>query len=76
MSMPMGKVLDEALQLPGEDRGALAEKLWESLMPPGTADVIRDPDWLAEIERRANSTDPGLTWEEAEARIMGALDRR
>ena len=73
--MDVETVLEEALRLPSEQRAAIAERLWESLLPPNHRDVFDDSSWLAEVERRADSNELGLTWEEAEARIRRRLAR-
>jgi putative addiction module component (TIGR02574 family) len=68
-------VLDNARQLPPEDRLSLIDALWESV--PSDLDVPLHPDWAPEVERRVAAIESGtantIPWttirEEALARI-------
>jgi putative addiction module component (TIGR02574 family) len=63
------KVLEEALSLSEDERLDLAEQLLSSL----PASLPADPEWLAELERRARRAlaDPsgGEAWEVVERRL-------
>jgi len=70
------RLLDEARSLPTEDRAEIAQELLSTLEQP---DSRSEAEWLAEIERRARAAidgAPGLTWEEAKARIRQRLAER
>ncbi|HKO13849.1 MAG TPA: addiction module protein [Acidobacteriaceae bacterium] len=77
MPREAAQILHEALELPPEQRAALADSLLNSL----DADV--DPDveqaWQEEIERRIESVRNGTTkmvpWEEVQARLLSRLKR-
>ena len=68
-------VLDDARQLPPEDRLKLIDALWESV--PADLDLPLHPDWASELERRVAAIEAGtastIPWttirEEALARI-------
>ena len=67
MSAELQAVLDAALKLPGDDREALAEQLWESLEP----DLGEHPfaaEWDEEIRQRIEDVRTGkvttVPWEE------------
>lgn len=64
---PSGKqLLKDALQLPQEERAALAGELLDSLEPIGPSQRRSEQEWLAELKRRAQdalSGKPGLTWD-------------
>jgi putative addiction module component (TIGR02574 family) len=68
-------VLDDARQLPPEDRLKLIDALWESV--PADLDLPLHPDWAPELERRVAAIEAGtaqtIPWaiirEEALARI-------
>ncbi len=55
MSRTAAQVLDHALRLPRVSRAFLAEKLLESL--DAEADAALDPEWIAEVRRRAAQID-------------------
>ena len=55
MSRSAVQVLDHALRLPRGSRAFLAEKLLESL--DAETDAALDPEWIAEIRRRASQID-------------------
>ncbi|MBL4846750.1 MAG: addiction module protein [Planctomycetes bacterium] len=70
-------VLDEALKLTAEERGALAHDLLVSL--DGKPDQDVDAAWAAEAERRArkllSGEDPGHAWDEVCARLQAEFGR-
>ena len=71
------KILEDALELPVEERTALTSELLATL-PDGAAQELH-PDWVAEIERRARRAwadpDGGEPWEEVEQRLLSRLRR-
>ena len=72
MTNDVRRILEEALKLPAEARGALAGRLIESL------DTGVDPDaeeaWDAELRRREEELDTGavkaIPWTEARRQIL------
>jgi putative addiction module component (TIGR02574 family) len=70
-------LLEQALELPYDDRADLAARLIESLHPP-VDEGKDDAYWEKEIARRLEEYDsgavPGMTWAEARAYIMGKDD--
>jgi len=77
MSRTLKEILDQALELPAQDRAQLAAELLASLEPPG--DLDHEAAWAAEIERRARRVLAGESsstpWEEARIRLRSLLDR-
>jgi putative addiction module component (TIGR02574 family) len=73
MSMPA--VLEQALQLPPEERADVAKRLIASLDGPADGDV--EAAWLAEVERRLETVDRGAAsfepWEVVRARIAARI---
>jgi putative addiction module component (TIGR02574 family) len=51
------EVLNEALQLPEEDRDRIADSLWRSVRSSETEGI--DEAWIAESERRCAEIDEG-----------------
>lgn len=72
--MDTKELLAEALQLPPEQRAALAGELIQSLDP--LVDEDAEAAWSAEIRRRLERLDSGLAktvpWSEARRRILAA----
>jgi putative addiction module component (TIGR02574 family) len=74
-------LLDELMQLSPTERLDIAEKLWDSVHPPGSArpgeDVLFTEEQMAEIRRRVaeHERDPSsaLPWEEVRARLWARL---
>ena len=71
------QLLAEALQLPPEERAALAGELIQSLDPEVDDDA--EAAWSVEIRRRLERLDAGLantvSWAEARRRILAAARR-
>ena len=71
------QLLAEALQLPPEERAALAGELIQSL--DSEVDGDDEAAWSAEIRRRVERLDAGLAntvpWAEARRRILAAARR-
>jgi putative addiction module component (TIGR02574 family) len=76
---PQDRLLREALDLPPEERAALAAKLIESLDGEAVDEGV-EAAWATEIERRVREIKAGtaqtIPWEEARARIQQARDAR
>ena len=74
-------LLDELMQLSPAERLDIAEKLWDSIHPPGSArpgeEVPLTEAQMAEIRRRVaeHERDPSsaLPWEEVRARLWARL---
>jgi putative addiction module component (TIGR02574 family) len=66
------QLLDEALDLPSEDRGRIAARLIESLDSDSDADTSWEA-WSEELERRLASIDDGgvqmIPWSEVQRRL-------
>ncbi len=75
--MNQDQLLTLALELPPEERAALAERLIQSLDSPVEDGV--DAAWSEEIRRRLERLDAGLAqtvpWTEARRRIRAAAGR-
>ena len=75
MSTVGEKILQDALNLPEEERAEVAARLIESLEDPMDPDL--DEAWAAEIERRCVALDAGEAvtsdWEEVRRRIEAEL---
>ena len=73
--MSRNAVLEQALQLPPEERADVAKLLIASLDEPGDEDV--EAAWLAEVERRLQDVDRGTAtfepWEVVRTRIAARL---
>jgi putative addiction module component (TIGR02574 family) len=72
------RILEEALQLPENERANLAADLMESLSSPNALDHVSDEEWLAEIGRRADRAldgQPGIPWEQVEANVRRRLQK-
>ncbi len=71
------RLLAEALQLPEEQRAALAGELIQSL--DSQVDEDAEAAWSAEIRRRLERLDSGVgktvPWSEARRRILAAASR-
>ncbi len=75
MSGAKERLLNEALGLSEEERAEIAAELLASL---GPEDTRTDEEWLAEIERRARGAlqgSPGISWEEARAKLERKFGR-
>ncbi len=57
MGLKVEELLEQALELPDEDRLQLAEALLSSVGPAGAPPF--DSEWLAEVKRRAARIDAG-----------------
>jgi putative addiction module component (TIGR02574 family) len=72
------KILDEALALPEEDRGRLAERLLESVPRESADDVERA--WDQEVLRRVKAAENGETeardWDQAAAGLRAKYTKK
>jgi len=77
MPREAAQILHEALELPPEQRAALADSLLNSLDTEVDADV--EQAWQDEIEQRIESVRNGtaemVPWEEVQARLLSRLKR-
>ena len=72
------RVLQEALELPTEDRAQIAASLLASIDGPDDDDA--DDLWAREIERRAQRAQAGesqgVDWKDVKRRVRERLDHR
>lgn len=77
MPREAAQILHEALELPPQQRAALADSLLNSLDTEIDSDV--EQAWREEIERRVESVRNGtarlVPWEEVQARLVNRLKR-
>ena len=78
MSGEANALLQQALNLPPDERYQLAQKLLDSL--DGEDLLPDDPEFRAELDRRLKSIEDGtadvVPWEQARENIRAELDRR
>jgi putative addiction module component (TIGR02574 family) len=76
MNLTVDQLLEQALNLPGEERLHLAEALLSSVSPAGALPF--DAEWLTEAKRRAARIDAGegktSSWAEVRERARRALE--
>lgn len=75
MSQTAAELLKAAMELPPDERGELAERLLDTLDPPGSdIDAMTDEEFAAELDRRAAEmrADPsaGVPWEEVKRKLL------
>lgn len=74
--MSYEEILEQAMALPENERGALAEELIESLEPEDDSDI--DPELMAIWERRIEEIESGkvkpIPFDEALAKARAALE--
>jgi hypothetical protein len=79
MSQTPQQLLKDALQLPEDQRAGLVAELLESLEAPVLSQQRSEEEWLAEIQRRARaaiSGQPGLSWDQALAKVTDRLTHK
>jgi Putative addiction module component len=79
MASAKARLLEEALQLPPEQRAELAGELLATLEPDTPSEWRTEAEWMGEVERRARAAmagNPGVSWAEARAQIQSRLPRR
>jgi len=72
MSRTADQLLREVLALSPKERAELVIEVLDSLEPPLSGEQRTDDAWIAEVERRARAAlagSPGISWDEARARI-------
>jgi putative addiction module component (TIGR02574 family) len=74
MSQAARDLANQALDLPEEDRLALAAELIDRV--EGPADPEWEAAWLAELERRRASKQDAVPWGDVRARTLGRLKRQ
>ncbi len=71
MTRTLDELREEALELGVEERGALADSLWESFLTDEEKQI--QEEWIAEAERRLEAARAGkvksIPWEEVRARL-------
>lgn len=76
MSSTPKQLFDDAMQLPDDERAALAARLIESLEPAPDQDA--QAAWDSEIQRRLEELENGqvtpIPWSKARQMILGVLD--
>jgi putative addiction module component (TIGR02574 family) len=76
MGLKVDELLEQALELPGEDRLQLAEALLSSVAPSGAPPF--DAEWITEAKRRAARIDSGegklSSWAEVRERARRTLE--
>ena len=73
------QVLEEALRLSPDQRARLVTELLATLEPDTPSQRRSETEWIEEIERRARAAlagSPGVSWDEARARIQSRLSSR
>lgn len=77
MPRTLDQIRDEAAQLSEEERGALADSLWESLLSPEEREVQQA--WIEEAERRIEEVRAGkamtIPWEEVRRELLEKYTR-
>jgi len=76
-------LLDELMQLSPSERLDIAEKLWESVHPPGSAlpgeAVVLTAEQMAEIDRRLEeherNPERAQPWEQVRARLWARFNK-
>jgi hypothetical protein len=69
MSTTREDLLRLAMELSDADRLLLATELMETVAQDLPSFSIDDPDFVEELERRANDGSPGIPWETVQARL-------
>ena len=72
MARTLDEIREEASHLSDEERGALADSLWESFLTPEELDIQRE--WIEEAERRIDKVDAGKMktspWEDVRRELL------
>lgn len=78
MAADLTTLLQDALQLPADERADLVTQLLASLEPP-TPDDLDDAQWIAEIEaraRRAIAGESSTAWPDVRDRLRDELRQK
>jgi hypothetical protein len=73
--MTREELLKSALELSDADRLLLATELMETVSADLPGWSVDDPQFLGELERRANDGSPEIPWEVARDQLRADLDR-
>lgn len=69
--LTLDEIRDAVMELGGEERGALADSIWESFLTPEEKEI--QEEWIAEAERRIEDVRTGkvktIPWEEVRERL-------
>ena len=68
------QLLKSAMELSEADRLLLATELMETVSEDSPGWSIHDPEFHAEIERRAADGSPGIPWETVQAQLRADLN--
>lgn len=74
MISPREDVLKSAMALSETDRLLLATELLETVSEDEAGWSLDDPEFLDELERRANDGSPGVPWEAVKAQLRSDLE--
>jgi putative addiction module component (TIGR02574 family) len=76
MARTLDELRDEALTLDVEERGALADSIWESFLTDEEREI--QSAWTVEAERRLadfrSGTATAVPWEDVKARLLAKYD--
>lgn len=78
MSSAPARILEEALNLPDDQRADLAAELLASLAPATPAEARSEDEWVTEIERRARAAiagSPAIPWDQARQEIQRRVQK-
>jgi hypothetical protein len=79
MARSLDRLLDEAFQLPPDERATVVVELLATLEPDAPSQQRDEGQWIAEIERRARAAlagSPGVSWADARSQVLGRLSRQ
>jgi putative addiction module component (TIGR02574 family) len=76
MARTLDDIRDEVLALEVEERGAVADAIWESFLTDEEREV--QAAWIEEAERRIDAMRSGkvkgIPWEQVKAKVLAKLD--
>ena len=67
------ELFDSAMKLSEQDRLQLATELFDTVADDLPIGSLADPDFQAELERRANDGSPGIPWDVVESQLRADL---
>ena len=78
MSRTLDEIRDEVMELDVEERGALADSIWESFLTPEEREI--QAAWIVEVERRLDEMRSGkvkgISAKKVLARLRAKYDAR